>query len=195
MANLTRPQGGFSMLEVLVTILITSVGLLGMAGLMARTNVAEYESYQRSQAMILLADMVDKINANRKAAGCYAVSDPSTGAPFLGAGSTLAPACNGFGIASEQARAVADLNDWNAKLLGAAESQAGNAVGAMSAARGCVSFDPVANTFQVSVAWQGTSATVAPTSIDPTFVCGLGLYGPEVQRRIASLTLSIATLR
>lgn len=195
MANLTRPQNGFSMLEVLVTILITSVGLLGMAGLMARTNVAEYESYQRSQAMILLADMVDKINANRKAAGCYAVSDPSTGAPFLGTGSTLAPACNAFGIASEQARAMADLTDWNAKLLGAAETQAGNAVGAMSAARGCVSFDPVANTFQVSVAWQGTSVTVAPTTIDPTFVCGLGLYGPEAQRRIASLTLSIATLR
>ena len=195
MARLKRSQAGFSMLEVLVTIVITAVGLLGMAGLMTRTNVAEYESYQRSQAMILLSDMVDKINANRKAAGCYGVSDPSTGAPFLGTGSTLAPACSAYGTALEQARAVADLNDWNAKLLGAAETQAGNAVGAMTAARGCASFDPVANTYQVSVAWQGTSATVAPTAIDPTFVCGLGLYGPEAQRRLVSLTLSIATLR
>jgi type IV pilus assembly protein PilV len=195
MDRLTRPQAGFSMLEVLVTIVITVVGLLGMAGLMARTNVAEYESYQRSQALILVADMVDKINANRKAAGCYAVSDPASGAPYLGTGSTLAPACNAYGTASEQTRADADLNEWNAKLLGAAEIQSGNAVGAMTGARGCVSLDPVANTYQVSVAWQGSAATVDPTTVDPTFVCGLGLYGPETRRRIVSLTLSIANLR
>jgi type IV pilus assembly protein PilV len=183
------------MFEVLISIVLVAVSLLGLAGLAARSTTAEYESYQRAQALILVSDMVDKINANRKGAGCYAFTDPSSGGPALGTASSVVPACNAFGTAAEQARAVADLTEWNSKLLGAAESQAGNSVGAMSAARGCVSFDPAANTYQVSLAWQGMSATLAPTSVDPSWLCGAGLYGPETQRRLFSVTLSIASLR
>lgn len=195
MVNGLQRQSGFGMLEVLVSIVIVAVGLLGMAGLSARTMNAEYESYERAQALILVSDMVDKINANRKAAGCYAITDPSSGSPALGTASSATPACSAYGTAEEQARAVADLNDWNAKLLGAAETQSGNSVGAMIGARGCVSFDPVANNYQVSVAWQGMNATVAPTTVDPTWLCGSGLYGSESQRRIVSITVSIANLR
>ena len=195
MANARGCQRGFSMLEVLVSILIVAVGLLGMAGLSARSMNAEYESYQRAQALILLSDMVDKINANRKAAGCYAFTDPSSGSPALGTATSVTPACSAYGTAEQQARAVADLSDWNAKLLGAAETQSGNAVGAMIGARGCVSFDPAANSYQVSVAWQGMTATVAPSAVDPTWLCGSGLYGSESQRRMVAITLSIANLR
>lgn len=195
MANTRARQRGFSMLEVLVSILIVAVGLLGMAGLSARTMNAEYESYQRAQALVLLSDMVDKINANRKAAGCYAFTDPSSGSPALGTGTSVTPACSAYGTAEQQARAVTDLGDWNAKLLGAAETQTGNAVGAMVGARGCVSFDPAANSYQVSVAWQGMTATVAPSAVDPTWLCASGLYGAESQRRMVSITLSIANLR
>jgi type IV pilus assembly protein PilV len=195
MVDAVSNERGFSMIEVLVSIVIVAVGLLGMAGLSARTTTAEYEAYQRAQALILLSDMVDKINANRKAAGCYAITDPSSGSPAMGTGSTLTPACNAYGTAAEQLRAVADLTEWNAKLLGAAEAQSGNSVGAMTGARGCVSLDPVTNTYQVAVAWQGVAATIAPTSIDSTWLCGTGLYGSENQRRIVSITLSIANLR
>jgi len=195
MADQMHRQTGFSMLEVLVSIVIVAVGLLGMAGLSARSTTAEYESYQRAQALILVADMVDKINANRKAAGCYAITDANSGSPALGTGSNLTPACNAYGTVLEQSRAVADLNEWNSKLLGAAELQSGNAVGAMTGARGCVSFDPLTNIYQVSVAWQGMAATIAPTVVDPTWVCATGLYGPDSQRRLVSINFSIANLR
>jgi type IV pilus assembly protein PilV len=183
------------MLEVLVSMVVIAGSLLGMAGLSARTTDAQYESYQRAQALILLSDMIDKINANRKAAGCYAFSDQSSGAPSLGTASTLTPECSAYGTAEQQARAVTDLNEWNGKLLGAAETRSGNAVGVMTGARGCVSFDPVTNVYQVSVAWQGMSATISPTSVDPTWLCGNGQYGPDTQRRLVSVTLSIANLR
>ena len=183
------------MIEVLVTVVITLTGLLGMAGLVVRTHIAEFESYQRAQALILLSDMVDKLNANRKAAGCYAFSGLSTGSPFLGTSANVTPACTAYGTTEGQTRAVADLNDWNGKLLGTAETKDGNAVGAMRAARGCVSFNSATATYQVSVAWQGSTGTVDPTTVDPTLVCASGQYGPENQRRIVSVTLSIATLR
>src|SRR5690349_25095266 len=115
MAKSLSVQIGFTMIEVLVSIIVLAVGLLGMAGLAARTLNAEYESYQRAQALILLADMVDKVNANRKAAGCYAFTDSSNGAPSLGTGSNVTPSCNAYGTAEEQARAVADLTEWNSK--------------------------------------------------------------------------------
>ncbi|MHB1054222.1 MAG: type IV pilus modification protein PilV, partial [Thiobacillus sp.] len=65
-------QRGTSLLEVLVTILILAIGLLGLAGLQARLQVSEMESYQRSQALILLDDMASRIAANRPNALSYA---------------------------------------------------------------------------------------------------------------------------
>jgi type IV pilus assembly protein PilV len=46
------------------------------------------------------------------------------------------------------------------------------------------------NTYTVSVAWQGTMATSAPTGL----TCGKDLYGNENLRRVVSETVRIATL-
>ena len=43
---------GNTMIEVLITIVITGVGLLGVAGVQARMHLAEMEAYQRAQATI-----------------------------------------------------------------------------------------------------------------------------------------------
>ena len=59
-------QRGVSLIEVLVTILILSIGLLGVAGLQSRLQMSEMEAYQRSQALILLNDMANRMAANRK---------------------------------------------------------------------------------------------------------------------------------
>ena len=62
---------GFSLIEVMITIVILMIGLLGLAGLQGRALTSQLESYQRSQALILLKDMENRINANRKhAAEC-----------------------------------------------------------------------------------------------------------------------------
>ena len=43
-----RRQEGFSMIEVLVTMVILMLGLLGLAGLMIASQRAEVEAYQRA---------------------------------------------------------------------------------------------------------------------------------------------------
>src|SRR4051812_34767512 len=68
----SMPCKGFTMIEVLVSLFIVTLGLLGLAALQAKAQQAELESYQRAQALVLVQDMVDRINANRKTAGCYA---------------------------------------------------------------------------------------------------------------------------
>ena len=77
--SLPRPVRGFGMVEVLVTMFILLTGLLGLVKLMAHGQRSEMESYQRGQALVLLQDMVGRINANRTAAGCYAITDPVAG--------------------------------------------------------------------------------------------------------------------
>lgn len=189
MANPERLASGFAMVEVLVSIVIILIGLLGLAGLQTRAQEAEMESYQRAQALILLQDMVDRINANRQTAPCYAITD-GAGMPFLGTSSPVAIGCFGYGDANTQAQAVADMTEWQDLLLGASETLGANSVGAMLGARGCITLtDPARNVYTIAVAWQGLTQTAAPA-----VACGNNLYGDEMRRRVVWTTLQIADL-
>ena len=189
-------QSGFTLIEVLVAILVLLLGLLGMAGVQLRATQAEYESYQRKQALLLLQDIMDRLQANRLVASCYAVTSSSTGAPFAGtnsAGTASAtaslPACTAGSLVA-QAVANNDLTSWSDALYGAAETLNSNSVGTISAARGCVVANG-AGVYTVSVAWKGIAPTAAPPA---ALNCGTGLYGDEALRRVVSATLQVATL-
>lgn len=186
-----RQQIGFSMIEVLVTLVILLLSLLGLAGIMLVSQRAEMESYQRVQALILLQDMVERINANRKVASCYALTtDATTGAPYFGTSSSITtPTCT-TGTTEQNALAIQDMQDWKALLLGGSELAGTSKVGVMIGARGCVSFDATTKIYQVSVAWQGNGKTAAPTGL----VCAKDQYGDDKQRRVVSATLQIANL-
>ena len=188
-------QRGFSLVEILVTLVIVLIGLLGLAGVQMRAHQAELESYQRAQALVLVADMADRINANRKAPQCYAVTtNTATGTPYLGSGNAAAASCAGWGTAALQAIAVADVTAWDNLLKGSAETLGGANVGAMIGARGCISRDAATETYRIAVAWQGLAPTAAPTAADAAATCGLNLYGDERLRREVSTSVRIANL-
>ncbi len=184
-----QAQQGSSLIEVLVTLVILMVGLLGLVGLMVQSQRSQMESYQRVQALVVLQDMVNRINTNRKAADCYVVTTAADGTPFLGTGSAVVPACT-VGTAEQKAQAVQDMTEWNDLLLGSAEKSGTSDAGAMVGARGCVSL-VAAGVYQVSVVWQGNGKTVAPNANAP---CGKDLYGDETLRRAITVPLQIANL-
>jgi type IV pilus assembly protein PilV len=198
---LRKAQSGFTMMEVLVSMLIIMLGLLGLVGMLARMQQSEFESYQRSQALVLLQDMVDRLNVHRATATCFRLTDPTTGAPTLGTGSAGAPACSAS-TANDNAEATASMTEWDSLLKGAGETSGGSSVGAMIGARGCISYDSttelldptgvvIAGTgvYTVSVAWQGNSDTFAPV-----VNCGNGQYGTTTRRRLVFMTFRIAKL-
>lgn len=188
-----KSQLGISLIEILVTLIILLLGLLGLAGTMMHSQRSETESYQRVQALILLQDMVARINTNRQAAPCYAITtDVATGTPYLGTSTALTPACT-TGSGAQQALALQDLSEWSELLKGASEISSSDAnVGAMIDARGCVSYDALTKIYQVSIAWQGLGKTVAPPDSWP---CAKGAYGSDdAFRRVVSVTLKIAEL-
>lgn len=210
MANQLSPRSdsvGFTMIEVLVSILIMAIGLLGLASIQARAQQAELESYQRAQALILLQDMVDRINANRKTAGCYAFTPlPDNGSVFVGAGASALTCTGAYGTTLTRAQADSDVLQWHNLLTGAAETLNANQVGAMIGARGCVSLDTSVNpnVYRVSVAWQGMTPTKDPSTVIaypgstyPNLDCARGQYGGaagDLQRRVISYSFPMACL-
>lgn len=60
-----KPQQGASLIEVLVTIVILAIGLLGIAGLQATSVQSNYSAYYRSQATLLAHDISERMRANR----------------------------------------------------------------------------------------------------------------------------------
>ncbi len=60
-------QKGITMIEVLVTLLVTTVGLLGLAALQLKALQATADSGQRSQAVWLMQDLIESMRANPKA--------------------------------------------------------------------------------------------------------------------------------
>ena len=91
--------GGFSLIEVLVAILVLSIGLLGLAGLQATSLRANDGAYLRTQATMLTYDLFDSMRANRSAAlaGDYEI-DLGDSAP------------------TGSSRAAQDLNFWLGEL-------------------------------------------------------------------------------
>lgn len=59
-----RRACGFSMIEVMVTMLIVSVGLLGVGALQAKSLQHGYASYQRTLATVQANDAVERLWAN-----------------------------------------------------------------------------------------------------------------------------------
>ena len=64
-------QHGFNMVEVMVTIAITTVGLLGISSLQLQSNRASQDSGNRSQATWILEDLADRMNINASALAAY----------------------------------------------------------------------------------------------------------------------------
>lgn len=62
-----RRQRGFYMLEVLVSVLILAIGLLGLAALQSRALRYNHDAYVRSQAAILANDITERMRSVRGA--------------------------------------------------------------------------------------------------------------------------------
>lgn len=174
------------MIEVLVTLVIIAFGLLGLVGLQTRLQSSEMESYQRSQAILLLNDMANRISTNRSFAASYVTTATSP----LGAGMTC-PTTTASVVQT-------DLNEWCNALQGAGETTGSgtNKLGVMVGGRGCV--EAVGSDYLVTVAWQGfTPLSAPPTSV----ACGKDSYNAssgacvgDLCRRTVTTLVRIATL-
>ena len=202
---------GFTMIEVLVTLVVLALGLLGVMGLQARGQQAELESYQRAQALVLVQDMVDRMNANRSDSHNKVYVNGTVATFPVGGGGNLVNCAALTGAAF-------DICEWTNQLNGAAEVLSGGAcsttssadcAGAMLGARGCITYDagteladstganlPGTGVYTVTVAWQGVASMSPPPA---SITCAQNLYPTSANpddgmRRAVTATFRIANL-
>lgn len=72
-----KREHGFSLLEVLVAVVVLSMGLLGLAGLQVLGLKFNHQSYERTQATLLTYDIIDRMRANPAGANFYATATPT----------------------------------------------------------------------------------------------------------------------
>lgn len=161
-------QLGALMIELLVTLAVVVIGLWGVLDLHTRLQFSEREAYQRTQALLLLDDMVQRIKINRHAAVSY-VTDP-----VLGSGESECA-----DLSSLPAGAKRDIAQWCGALRGTAAAVAGAPAGGLIAGRGCVEalHEVPGEEYLLTVVWQGA----VPLSAPPEDVrCGKGHYNLPV---------------
>ncbi|MBU6437363.1 MAG: type IV pilus modification protein PilV, partial [Betaproteobacteria bacterium] len=131
---------GTSLIEVLITLIVLAVGLLGLGVLQVKMQQAQVDSYQRAQAILLLNDMTERIAAHYDAAPAYVTGTTNA----LGVGDGLPTDCSGTAAGPSR-----DRCDWSSALKGSAETLtvggAARNAGAMIDAHGCVVVKQVPN--------------------------------------------------
>ncbi len=178
---------GFTLIEVLITIVILSVGLLGLA-LMQMTSLSnQLESYQRAQAMLLLEDMANRIRVNAaEAKGAGYPTDADLGLEEAG--------CDPDPPVDSAEIAALDVCQWNNALVGTGVVRGVKNLGSLVGATGCIDKFPLGVDgdliIRLSIAWQGASATVVPNSD-----CGKDAFGADDRlRRVASIDVALGDL-
>lgn len=85
-----QKERGFSLIEVLVALLILSVGLLGIAGMQTLSVQMNVSARQSSQATFLAYEIIDRMRANRQAALAGDYNHDSDGCTEIPTGDSVA---------------------------------------------------------------------------------------------------------
>lgn len=133
-------QAGVSLVEVLVSVLILSIGLLGIAAMQATALRNGQSSLERSQAVVLTYSILDAIRADRDNVALYDT-----------AGERCAAVPAPPGASSQQVVANDVLNEWVASIK--------NALGAPGDFSSCGRVACVAGVCTVTVRWDDSRGT------------------------------------
>lgn len=176
------PDAGFSLIEILVTTVVFSVGILGVAGLNAVSKRASFEAVQRSTASELAYSLLENMRSNSAVLATYVA------AGTLGRGSLGSePACADASACTAAEFAANSLWEWERTLDGGKEQSASTDTGGLLSPSACITgpADGTAGDYTVTIVWRGTSVL---TDTGGT-ACGgsSGLYGAtnEFRRFVA----------
>lgn len=166
------PQRGVSLLEVLVSIVVFSVGLLGMLGMQTITLRYEQGAWTRSAVALATADMADRVRTVAQATPALFNSTSTYAAERarMESAGYLTPGTDCMSTACTTAELAAyHLTEWRAGLADSLPQ----AVGFIS---------PAGNpgqtlAYQVVVAWSDKDLTDANNNLAPATQCAAGDTG------------------
>ena len=163
---------GFTLIEILVTLVITAVGMLGLAGFVVRATTLSADSVQRGRATVFLNDMAGRLTNDKANAANY-VGNQLHGAAVAN--------CNGLTGAALQ------LCQWNNLLAGTNDGGSG---AAFLGYRGCITQENAGQpVYTITVTWGSMNAGTPPAD-----QCGAGVFGDDSRRRVLRMQVRVANL-
>ncbi len=159
MTTTSQREHGFTMIEVLITLVILSIGLLGLAALQANSMASNHNAFLQSQATQYAYDMGDRMRAN--------IAGVRAGNYNNASGIPADPACITAGCTPAQ-MATYDTFQWNTLL-----SQQ------LPAGQGTVTGD--GTDFVISVMWDEARNGATGTDCDPADTDDLICVQLEIQ--------------
>lgn len=194
-------QAGFTLLEVLITLVLLAFSLSAVVALQMKLHLTEVESYQRSQAIFLVHDLTNRIQASGNSTNADNYITGTGAGDDIGIDDTALDADGDGDCVDDHPTAGPDrdLCEWSNLLKGTSEifDKGGPdeaSAGGITGARGCVERIQAENTplcipaiYRVTVAWQGLHETVTPG-----LACGSSdSYGGASLRRTVSALATI----
>ncbi len=175
---------GFTLIEVIITSFILAVGLLAVVAMQAVAKRSSFESHQRTVAMLLAENLVERVRLNHLA---WQANNPATVTVGEGQVARVKPACaedNGLLSNCSFADLVNDdLYHWEYGLY--AKSAGGK--GGLVKPNGCVQLKADGE-LTVVVTWQSRQSLVALSHSNPLVAsCGVNAD----QRRKMVLTTRV----
>lgn len=147
-------QSGIGLLEVLIAVILLSIGFLATARMQVEGMRYSQGAYNLSQAKFMVLDMTERMRVNREALKGDAYKAKSTQA------GTSDPGCITSGTACSPADiALADLHAWSQNLYATAGST--NFIPLLPSstsipANGSITYDATAGAYSVVVQWSET---------------------------------------
>lgn len=153
----SRRQRGFSLLELLVTVVVFSIGLLAVAGLQTVSKQANFESIQRTSASQIANGFLEDMRTNGDGMAVYLTAGDLGGGSR---GAEPAPNCLGVAECNAAQKAAHDLWFWEQAIDGNLETSGGAGTGGLMLPTMCIT-GPAgggAGIYMVSIAWRGTAS-------------------------------------
>ena len=184
--NERASQSGFSLIELLVAVVVFSIGLLAVAGLQTVSKRANFEGLQRTTASHISQGLLEDMRTNGLGMDVYLASADLGGTQIA---AEPAPNCSSMATECNAAQKAAhDLWFWEQALDGAQVTGAEGAAGGIVTPTMCIVGPPGggAGIYVVTIVWRGI---VSMSSANPN-ACGAGsgTYGDNDEfRRIVSV--------
>lgn len=182
---------GFSLIEVLISILVFGIGILGTASLQTVAKRANFDAVQRTTASQLAYDILERMRANSNGLAWY-LAAPGSALGVQNVMATPAKNCKAA-ICDSQELAALDHWEWQALLNGELESRNNANSGGLADATACITgpADGSSGLYVVTIAWRGV--TDIPTAQVVACGDGSGLYGANNEfRRVLSVSTFIS---
>ncbi|TGD74204.1 type IV pilus modification protein PilV [Mangrovimicrobium sediminis] len=183
-------QRGLTLIEVLITVFILSIGVLGIATLHITSKTSQYESVQRARAVSMGDSMLERIRNNPAGIAGYNIQmNPIGDGDGDGAGTIAeAPDPNCISVScTPQQIAAQDLWEFEQELLGEAVTFNDEATAGLTNVNSCIrftAFGTAARTGQLEIfiQWRGLheAADGVPSDGD---ACGGADAGADPYRR------------